>query len=96
VADTLSEELKGKALRIFDALFNGKAHVTINNQTYPVETYSPRGEKYITVSKYQFMEQTTLKNSHWAEKARNGDKIMWVLEDWKCIGKVQNGEFSLF
>jgi hypothetical protein len=77
----LSEELKGRALYVFDGLFDGKTEITINNKSYPFQTYSANGEKYITVLNYQFMEQTTLKNSYWSEKARSGDKIMWVLEN---------------
>lgn len=88
--------MRETALYIFEILFDGKMQVSIDNRTYPIETYSSSGEKYITVLNYQFVEQNRLKNSHWAEKARSGHKIMWALKDWKCIGMVRNGEFSLF
>lgn len=90
------DNLKSTAQKIFDALFNGKDRVAVNNNTYSVKKYSPSEVKHLDIADYRFMEQNPKKNSHWAEKARNGEKIMWILKDWEYIGQVHNGEFKDF
>jgi hypothetical protein len=90
------DDLKSKALQVFNSLFEGKEGVKIGDQNYPIKAYSPSGVRHVDISDYRFLEQNPKKNSHWAEKARNGDRIMWILKDWEYIGQVHNGKFKDF
>lgn len=90
------EDLKSISLKIFKALFKDKDQIIIDDKTYPIEKYSPSGIKHVDIENYRFMEQNPKKNSHWADKARNGHKIMWVLKDWEYIGQVHNGKYKDF
>jgi hypothetical protein len=90
------DDLKYNSLKVFKALFEGKEEVKVNGQSYPIKTYSPSGVKHVDISNYRYLEQNPTKNSHWAEKARKGHKIMWILKDWEYIGLVHNGTFKDF
>lgn len=90
------DDLKSKSLKIFKALFAGNEEVIVDGESYPIKSYSPSGVKHVDISNFRFLEQNPTKNSHWAEKARNGHKILWILKDWEYIGQVHNGTFKNF
>ena len=90
------ENLEQTALQVYEAMFNDQEKVKIQDEVYPIETYSKSGVKHVDISSYRFIEQNPQKDSHWAEKARKGDKIMWILKDWDYIGQVHDGKFKDF
>jgi hypothetical protein len=90
------KNLKETALKIFSAMFEGKEEVTIGDKAYPIETYSKSKVKHVDISNYRFIEQNPQKDSHWAEKARKGDQILWILKDWDYIGQVHDGKYKDF
>lgn len=90
------ENLEKISLKIFCKMFEGEKQVAINGKKYPIEKYSKSGVKHVDILNYRFIEQNPEKDSHWAEKARNGQNIMWILKDWDYIGQVYEGKFRDF
>jgi len=90
------KNLEEKAQKIYEALFEGKEEVEFEGETYPIETYSPSGVRHVNVDNFQFLEQNPKKDSHWAKKARQGQKILWIMKDWDYIGQIHEGKFKDF
>lgn len=90
------EGLKETAIKIYDKIFSGEKKVEIDGKNYPIENYSKSGVKHVDIAKYRFIEQNPEKDSHWAEKARKGDKIMWILKDWDYVGQIHDGNYKDF
>ncbi|MGV9171078.1 MAG: hypothetical protein ACOC44_11740 [Promethearchaeia archaeon] len=88
--------LKETALKIFEAMFNEKDDVPIDNRAYKIQVYHASGVKHVDIGDYRFIEQNPNKDSHWANKAQHGHEIMRILKDWDYIGQVHNGKYKNF
>jgi len=86
------EELKEKALIIFNAIFEGKKSAEIDGVEYPIEKFSS-GIKYVDLFGYRFIEQNRNKPSEWGKKAKEGHKIMWVMKGRAYLARIFDGEF---
>jgi hypothetical protein len=45
------------------------------------------------MGKIVFLEQNPEKDSRWGEFARQGHKILWVIDDGHYIAQVRDGEY---
>jgi hypothetical protein len=87
------ENLKENGLRIFDAIFEGKKNVIIDEIEYPINKFSS-GLKYVDIYGFRYIEQNTRKKSEWAKKAREGHKIMWIIKGRRYIAQIMDGKFT--
>jgi hypothetical protein len=90
------ENLEKMAKKVHDEIFHNKEFVLINEKKYPIEKTSKKGLRCVYHDKYFFVEQNPDKESHWAEKAKKGDEITWVLKGNDYIANIHNGKFHDF
>jgi len=87
------ENLQEKGLKIFNAIFEGKKNVKIDDIEYTIKKFSS-GIKYLDLFGYRFIEQNRRKKSEWGKKAREGHKIMWIIKGRRYIVRIMDGEYS--
>ncbi len=87
------EDLKEIGLKIFDAIFEEKKNVEIDDIEYPIKKFSS-GIKYVDLFGYRFIEQNRRKKSEWAKKAREGHKIMWIIKGRRYIGQIMDNNYK--
>jgi len=86
------EDLKEKGLKIYNAIFEGKKYVEIDEIEYPINKFSS-GIKYVDLFGYRFIEQNRHKKSEWGKKAREGHKIMWIIKGRSYMVRIMDGEY---
>jgi hypothetical protein len=87
------EDIKSHGLKIYEAIFNKKKNVMIDENEYPVQKFSS-GIKFIDFSGYRFIQQNHNKKSEWGKKARQGHQIMWILKGRRYFARIMDGEFT--
>lgn len=92
----MTESLKEKALKVYQAVFENKVSVEIEGEKYPVEKTSQAKLRSVTTDEYFYVEQNPEKSSKWADKAQEGHKILWIIQGSDYIAQVKDGEFVHF
>lgn len=87
------ENLKENGLKIFDAIFETKKIVEIDDIEYPIKKFSS-GVKYVDLFGYRYIEQNRNKKSEWGKKAREGHKIMWIIKGRRYIAQIMDGQYK--
>ncbi|MFX1366621.1 MAG: hypothetical protein ACFFCE_16795 [Promethearchaeota archaeon] len=87
------ENLKDNGLKIFEALFEHKKKVIIDDIEYPIKKFSS-GVRYVDIFGYRFIEQNRNKKSEWGKKAREGHKIMWIIKGRRYMVRIMDGEYT--
>ncbi|MHA2008461.1 MAG: hypothetical protein ACXABO_13755 [Promethearchaeota archaeon] len=87
------EDLKEKGLEIYNAIFEGKKTVILDQVEYPIKKFSS-GIKFVDLFGYRFIEQNRNKKSEWGKKAREGHKIMWIIKGRKYMVRIMDGEYA--
>ena len=87
------EDIKSYGLKIYEAIFNKKKNIAINEIEYPVQKFSS-GIKFVDFSGYRFIQQNHNKKSEWGKKARQGHQIMWILNGKRYLARIMDGEFT--
>ncbi len=87
------EDLESVAPKVFDAIFQDKDSVEIDGEVYEMERTSRSKLRKFAIRGFTFLEQNPNKDSHWAEKARDGHEIMWVLKGRKYVARVMDGKY---
>ena len=90
------KNLEESAKKAYEAIFNDQKVVEIEDQRYKVRHTSKRGIRFVAVDDYTFLNQNSEKNSVWGRLARDGHKIMWVIEDGDYVGQVRDGVYHDF
>ncbi|TFF88736.1 MAG: hypothetical protein EU548_08485 [Promethearchaeota archaeon] len=89
-------DLEHMLRKVHKAIFNDKDSVVLDGEKYPIERTSKKGLRCVYYDKYFFVEQNPDKDSHWAEKARKGDKITWAIKGNDFIANIHDGKFHQF
>jgi uncharacterized protein YecE (DUF72 family) len=79
-----------------NAIFSDQNTVTIEGKEYPIKKTSKKGLRCVYHDEYFFIEQNPNTNSHWAKKARNGEKITWAIKGNQYIANIHEGKFHYF
>ncbi|MFX1575015.1 MAG: hypothetical protein ACFFB0_19935 [Promethearchaeota archaeon] len=87
------ENLQEKGLTIYNAIFQGKKDVKIDDIEYPINKFSS-GIKYVDLFGYRFIEQNRNKKSEWGKKAREGHKIMWIIKGRRYMARIMDGKYN--
>lgn len=87
------ENLKEKGLKIYNAIFEQKKSVEIEEIEYPIKKFSS-GIKYVDLFGYRYIEQNRNKKSEWGKKAREGHKIMWIIKGRRYIAQILDAEYT--
>ncbi|MHA2378551.1 MAG: hypothetical protein ACXADO_10510 [Candidatus Thorarchaeota archaeon] len=88
-----SDSLQQAALKIYDAIFGGQDSVEIDGETHPIEKSSQSKLLSVTIGPLFFVEQNPTKSSKWAEMAKKGHQIMWVMRGRSYLARVMDGKF---
>ena len=86
------ENIKEIGLKIYDAIFNGRKEVIIDEVEYAITKFSS-GVKYVDIFGYRYIEQNRNKKSEWGKKAREGHKIMWIIKGRRYMVRIMDGEY---
>ena len=90
------KDLREKALKAYEAIFGDKDTVEIDGNVHHLEHTSIQGLRRFSIGGYNYIEQNPDKDSSWAQKAREGHHIMWVMKGSRYLGQVREGEFYDF
>lgn len=86
-------DIKENGLEIFNAIFNKKKSVIIDNVEYPINKFSS-GIKYVDLSGHRYIEQNRRKKSEWGKKAREGHDIMWIIKGRRYLARIMDGTYT--
>jgi hypothetical protein len=89
--DTSEEQQinKEEVLKAFEKLFAG-------GRQKGVRRFQQSGVRHIKLAGgAELIEQNPHKESEWAAKARQGQKIAWVMKDGDYLARVVNGEVEV-
>ncbi|MDX1797167.1 MAG: hypothetical protein R3255_00825 [Candidatus Lokiarchaeia archaeon] len=87
------EDLKENGLKIYNAIFERKKIVEIDEIDYPIKKFSS-GIRYVDLFGYRYIEQNRNKKSEWGKKAREGHKIMWIIKGRRYIAQILDGKYK--
>ncbi|MFX1375274.1 MAG: hypothetical protein ACFFA0_05635 [Promethearchaeota archaeon] len=87
------EDLKDNGLKIYQAIFEKKKTVEIDEIEHPIKKFSS-GIKYVDLFGYRFIEQNRNKKSEWGKKAREGHKVMWIIKGRRYMARIIDGEYT--
>ncbi|MHA2391650.1 MAG: hypothetical protein ACXAEX_06750 [Promethearchaeota archaeon] len=85
--------LEEKGLKIYQAIFEGKKSVELDDIEYPIKKFSS-GIKYVDLFGHRFIEQNRNKKSEWGKKAREGHKIMWIIKGRRYMAQILDGKYK--
>ena len=86
------ESIKENGMKIYNALFERKKVVEIDDIEYPIKRFSS-GVRYVDLFGYRYIEQNRNKKSEWGKKAREGHKIMWIIKGRRYMAQILDGEY---
>lgn len=86
------DRLETCARKAYDAIFEDRNSVEIDGETYSLE-HTRGGLRKFSIEGMTFMEQNPDKDSVWAEKARDGAQIMWVMKGRQYLARVMDGRY---
>ncbi len=89
----MPEELKDTTLKVYEAVFGGQATVEVDGVTYVIEKSSKSRLRSVEIDGLAFIEQNPHKDSRWAQLARDGSRIMWVMKGRQYVARVMDGKF---
>lgn len=87
------ENLKENGLAIYNAIFNRKKTVVIDEIEYTIDKFSS-GIKYLDLFGYRYIQQNWKKKSEWGKKAREGHNIMWIIKGRRYIAQIMDGAYK--
>ena len=90
------ENLREKALTAHEGIFNDLETIEVDGETYHMDYTSRKGLRLFKIEGYSYLEQNPDTGSNWAEMAREGHQIMWVLKGRKYLAQVRDGVFYDF
>jgi hypothetical protein len=62
-----------------------------------VKQYKKSGMHYVELPQdIVLIEQNPEKDSHWAQQAREGQKIAWLMKDGEYLARVVDGKVDIF
>ncbi|HEV2801250.1 MAG TPA: hypothetical protein VGW12_12175 [Pyrinomonadaceae bacterium] len=83
-ADNADELTPGRILVAYEKLFGGGRGV---------QKFARSGLRYVKLSRGALLiEQNPTKSSEWAELARTGRRVAWVMRDGEYLARVVDGE----
>jgi len=70
----------------------------INQRVYSIEHFVRNKVHCLEVGNYRFLTQNPEMKSPWGSKARQGDRIIWIIsrEDGHFLGRCLNGQVEIF
>ena len=86
------ENIKENGMKIYNALFERKKVVEIDDIEYPIKRFSV-GVRYVDLFGYRYIEQNRNKKSEWGKKAREGHKLMWIIKGRRYMAQILDGEY---
>jgi hypothetical protein len=86
------DDLGDIALKVYEVVFGGKISVQIKDEEYSIRR-TRTGLRFVEIGEHVFLEQNPEKDSRWGELARQGHKILWVLEGRKYVAQVRDGKY---
>jgi hypothetical protein len=90
------KNLEESAKKAYEAIFTDQSYIEIEDKRHEARHTSKRGIRFFTVDDYTFLNQNPEKNSVWGRLARDGHKIMWIIEDGDYVGQVRDGVYHDF
>ena len=87
------DEMERISKIIYSAIFSDSDDVEIDGEIHPIELTSRSKLRKVSFEGLTFLEQNPMKDSQWAEKAREGHRIMWVMRGRKYLVRVMNGKY---
>jgi hypothetical protein len=87
------ENMREKALIAYEAIFSNQESIMIDRIEYQLDRTPKANLRFFKIEGYSFLEQNPKKSSHWANLAREGSLIMWVMKGRRYLGQVRDGTF---
>ena len=87
------DEMQRVAKIIYDAIFSDSDNVEIDGEIYPIELTSRSKLRKVSFEGLTFLEQNPMKDSQWAEKARKGHRIMWVMKGRRYLIRMMDRKY---
>ena len=87
------EEVEEIARIIYEAVFSDKSSVEIDGVTYQIEKTLKSKVRLLEHEGFTYIEQNPHKSSQWAKEAREGHKILWVMQGRRYLFRIRDGSF---
>jgi hypothetical protein len=90
------ENLRKKAIKIYEAIFGNEEKIEIDGITHYLERTSQSKLRLFKIDGYSFLEQNPHTRSRWAKMAQEGHLIIWVMKGRRYLAQVRDGVFYDF
>jgi hypothetical protein len=88
--------LEEVASEAYHNIFSNKETIEIDGKTRRIKRTSRQGLRFLIVDEYTFLEQNPEKNSVWGKMAKDGHKILWIINEGNYIGQIRDGVYHEF
>jgi hypothetical protein len=78
---------------IYDAIFQNKSAAEIDGTVHPIVKTSKSKVRLIEYDGLSYIEQNPYKSSRWAEEARQGHQILWVMQGRRYLARIRDEKF---
>jgi hypothetical protein len=78
---------------IYDAIFQNKSAAEIDGIMYAIVKTSKSKVRLIEYDGLTYIEQNPHKSSRWAEEAREGHRILWVMQGRRYLARIRDERF---
>lgn len=87
------DDLEEIARLAYDAIFNDMQEIEHDSMIYEMGRTSSSKLRKFSIKGLNFIEQNPKKDSQWAQKAREGHQIMWVMKGRQYLARVMDGKY---
>jgi hypothetical protein len=88
--------LEGVSKKVYDEIFSDREILEVEGKSHKIRKTSKLGIRFVELEGFTFIEQNPMKNSVWGKLAKDGHKILWVIEDGDYVAQVRDGVFHDF
>jgi hypothetical protein len=78
---------------VYDAIFQNQSVAEIDGIVYPIVKTSKSKIRLIEYDGLSYIEQNPHKSSRWAEEAREGHRILWVMQGRRYLARIRDEKF---
>ncbi len=88
--------LEETSKKVYEEVFKDRKTVEVDGRGYRIRKTSKLGLRVVELGSLTFLEQNPEKNSVWGRLAREGHRILWIIEDGDYVAQVHDGVFHDF
>ena len=88
--------LESVSKKVYEEIFSDRETFEVEGKSHKIRRTSKLGVRFVELEGFTFIEQNPEKNSVWGKLAKDGHRILWVIDDGDYVAQVRDGVFHDF